>query len=102
MKIFKHRPKDGTCVRDYVHVMEICNSIKNCLYTPSNNIESLGHGKGYTVKEIVEVYKKVNNCNFEIRYCDRRLGDLESSVLKNVSLYMKNLYNIEEMMYCKT
>lgn len=93
-----YNTKDGTCVRDYVHVMEICNSIKYCLYNPSNNIESLGHGKGYTVKEIVEIYKKVNNCNFEIKYLNRRPGDLESNVLKNVSSYMKNLYTIEEML----
>jgi UDP-glucose 4-epimerase len=95
-----YNTKDGTCVRDYVHVMEICNSIKDCLYKPSNNIESLGHGKGYTVKEIVEIYKKVNDCNFQIKYLNRRAGDLESNVLKNVSIYMKNLYSIEKMLKC--
>jgi UDP-glucose 4-epimerase len=93
-----YNTKDGTTVRDYVHVMEICETIKSIVNNPTNSIENLGHGKGYTVKEIVEIYKKVNSCNFEIKYLNRRPGDLESNVLKNVSSYMKNLYTIEEML----
>lgn len=89
---------DGTCVRDYVHVMEICGAIKNAIGNPSNSIESLGHGIGYSVKEIVELYKKINNLNFEIKYLSRRDGDLEISVLDNVSTYLPNLYSIETML----
>lgn len=93
---------DGTCVRDYVHVMEICGAIKNAIGNPSNSIESLGHGIGYSVKEIVELYKKINNLNFEIKYLSRRDGDLEISVLDNVSTYLPNLYSIETMLLDNT
>lgn len=43
---------DGTAVRDYVHVMEICHAIMDSLESPTNRIENLGHGKGYTVNRL--------------------------------------------------
>jgi len=89
---------DGTCVRDYVHVNEVCESINTALDKPSNSIECLGHGVGYTVKEIVNLFCKVNDCDFDIEYGPRRMGDLPSSVLENVSSYMKNMYSIEELL----
>ena len=89
---------DGTCLRDYVHVNEICDSIKQAIEKPSNNIECLGHGVGYTVKEIVNLFQKVNDVDFDIKYGPRRKGDLASSVLENVSPYMSNLYTMEELL----
>jgi UDP-glucose 4-epimerase len=90
--------KDGTCVRDYVHVMEICDAIKTAIEKPSRKIECLGHGVGYTVKEIVELYQQVNNCKFDVKYGPRRKGDLAASVLQDVSPYMRNLYTMEELL----
>jgi UDP-glucose 4-epimerase len=89
---------DGTCVRDYVHVNEICDAIKQAIEKPSNSVECLGHGVGYTVQEIVDLFKKVNNCDFTVKYGPRRKGDLPSSVLANVSPYMSNLYSMEELL----
>ena len=89
---------DGTCVRDYVHVNEICDSLKQAIEKPSNNVESLGHGVGWTVKEIVDEFQKVNNCGFEVKYGPRRKGDLASSVLENVSPYMRNLYTMYDLL----
>lgn len=89
---------DGTCVRDYVHVNEICDALKQAIEKPSNNIECLGHGVGYTVKEIVNLYQKVNDCEFDVKYGPRRKGDLPSSVLEDVSPYMRNLYTMEELL----
>lgn len=89
---------DGTCIRDYVHVMEICDALQQAIEKPSNNIECLGHGVGYTVKEIVNKFREVNNCDFSIKYGPRRQGDLPSSVLATVSSYMKNLYTIDELL----
>jgi UDP-glucose 4-epimerase len=88
---------DGTCVRDYVHVNEICTALIDAIDTPSNSIECLGHGVGYTVKEIVDIFQRVNNLDFDVNYGPRRKGDLPSSVLENVSPYMKNLYTMEEL-----
>jgi UDP-glucose 4-epimerase len=90
--------RDGTPERDYVHVNEICHAIIQAITKPSNSIENLGHGRGHTVKEMVEIYKRVNHTDFEVIPKPRRNGDLESSVLDNVSKYMKNLYTIEELL----
>jgi UDP-glucose 4-epimerase len=89
---------DGTCVRDYVHVMEICDAIRTAIEQPSNQIECLGHGVGYTVREIVHLFEKVNDVILNVKYAKRRRGDLEYSVLENVSSYMKNLYSIEQLL----
>lgn len=89
---------DGTCVRDYVHVMEICEALKDAIETPANSIECLGHGVGYTVREIVDKFQLVNDCIFDVKRGPRRKGDLPASVLENVSPYMKNLYKIEELL----
>jgi len=89
---------DGTCVRDYVHVMEICDALKQAIEKPSNSVECLGHGVGHTVKEIVSLYQKVNDCDFDIVYGPRRKGDLPSSVLEDVSPYMRNLYTMEQLL----
>ena len=91
--------KDGTAVRDYVHVNEICYSIKKAIDNHSNKIENLGHGIGYTVKEIVDLFKKVNKCEFDVIPYNRREGDLEESVLKDISKYMTKLYGIERYLY---
>jgi UDP-glucose 4-epimerase len=96
-----YNTKDGSCVRDYVHVMEVCHSITTAITTPANNLENLGHGRGYTVKEIINIFKKVNDCDFNIIVKNKRDGDLETSVLKNVSKYMVKLYSITELLKVK-
>jgi UDP-glucose 4-epimerase len=89
---------DGTCVRDYVHVNEICDALMQAIEKPSNSVECLGHGVGYTVNEIVNLFQKVNDVDFDVVYGPRRKGDIASSVLENVSPYMRNLYTMEELL----
>lgn len=90
--------KDGTCLRDYVHVMEICDALKTAIDKPSNSVESLGHGVGKTVYEMTCMFQDINGCEFEVKYGPRRKGDLPSSVLEDVSPYMRNLYTINELL----
>jgi UDP-glucose 4-epimerase len=92
---------DGTPVRDYVHVMEICTAIKLAIETPSNKVESLGHGVGHTVQEMVNIFQEVNDCDFDVKIGPRRKGDLPSSVLEDVSPYMVELYSIEQLLLVK-
>jgi UDP-glucose 4-epimerase len=89
---------DGTCVRDYVHVNEICEALKEAIEKPANKVECLGHGVGYTVREMASLFQKVNNCDFDIVTGPRRKGDIEYYVLEDVSSYMKNLYTIEDLL----
>jgi UDP-glucose 4-epimerase len=89
---------DGTCIRDYIHVMEICNAIKKAIENPSNNIENLGHGVGTSVSEIITLFKSVNNVDFDIVDGPRRKGDIESSVLDNPSTYLDKAYTINDLL----
>lgn len=89
---------DGSAVRDYTHVNEICNALEQAIDRSTNQIENLGHGVGTTVKQMVDLYKRVNNCEFEVDVCARRAGDLESSVLDNPSPFMQKLYTMEDLL----
>jgi len=99
---------DGTCIRDYVHVDEICDAIRTAIEKPANQVECLGHGVGHSVQEIFEKFEMVNA---EAIYADqdedkaitlkigpRRKGDIPYSVLEEVSPYMKNLYSINDLL----
>ena len=96
-----YNTKDGSCVRDYTHVNEICHAVIRGIDGPTNQIENLGHGVGTTVKEMIEIFKQVNGCEFETIVCGRRAGDLEASVLPNPSKYMKHLYSITDLLRYK-
>jgi UDP-glucose 4-epimerase len=90
---------DGTAVRDYVHVFEICKAIRFAIERPSNLLlENLGTGKGYTVQQIIDTFKQVNNCDFKVNVQPRRIGDLAYSVLHDVSPYMQKQFTLEEML----
>jgi len=93
-----YNTKDGSCVRDYTHVNEICYSVIKAITESTNQIENLGHGVGTTVKEMIELFKKINNCNFETIIRPRRHGDLERSVLDNPSVYMCKMYDIKDLL----
>ena len=88
-------------MRDYVDVIEICVALRTAIEKTSIQIECLGHGVGYTVAEIVNKFKEVNNIpniNLLTKIGPRRKGDIASSVLENVSPYMRNLYTMEELL----
>ncbi len=93
-----YNTEDGSAVRDYTHVNEICYSVIKGIEHSSNQIENLGHGVGTTVKQMIDIYKRVNNCDFEVRICPRRSGDLERSVLDNPSTFMQKLYTMDDLL----
>ena len=90
---------DGSAVRDYTHVNEICRALEQAIDKSTNQIENLGHGVGTTVKQMINLYKKVNNCEFDVNVCSRRAGDLERSVLDNPSPFMQKLYTMEDLLW---
>lgn len=93
-----YETRDGTCVRDYVHVLEVCDAIMTAIEKPANQIECLGHGVGYTVREMANIFQDTNQCEFEVDYGPRRKGDIPYYVLEDTSPYMKNLYKIEDLL----
>jgi UDP-glucose 4-epimerase len=96
-----YNTKDGTAVRDYVHVNEICYAIEKAIDKPSGKIENLGHGVGYTVKEMVDMFKHFNKVDFEVKYGPRRDGDMESSVLDYPSSYMTMVHSMKDLLGMK-
>ncbi|MBQ3474668.1 MAG: UDP-glucose 4-epimerase GalE [Bacilli bacterium] len=73
--------KDGTGVRDYIHVVDLAKGHLLALekLNKENNgifIYNLGTGKGYSVLEMVEAFKKVNNIDVPYKMAPRREGDI--------------------------
>ena len=71
--------RDGTCVRDYIHIIDLCDAhllaldaLMNGHATDSYNV---GIGAGYTNREIGEVARRVTGIPFEIQVGPRRTGD---------------------------
>ena len=72
---------DGTCIREYIHVVDLAKghlkALEHSLNGQSNlYIYNLGSGKGVSVQEIVDAFEKVNNLKLNYKYGDRREGDL--------------------------
>ena len=73
--------KDGTCIRDYIHVVDLARghvSALNYMFDNKNDIRvyNLGTGNGISVTEIVTTFERVNNLKLNYKYGDRREGDL--------------------------
>jgi UDP-glucose 4-epimerase len=73
---------DGTCVRDYIHVVDIAKGhLKALNYTASPNIPAifnLGTGHGTSVLELIKTFQEVNGVNIQYKYTKRRDGDIDS------------------------
>ncbi len=71
--------QDGTCIRDYIHVMDLASAHYKALeYLRSGNnsdIFNLGNGNGYSVKEVIEAARKVTGHSIPAEVKDRRAGD---------------------------
>ena len=70
--------KDGTCVRDYIHVEDLADAhILGLNYLVSNHkgIFNLGSGCGYSVKEVIDMIGKISQKKLVINNCERREGD---------------------------
>ena len=70
---------DGTCIRDYIHVVDLANAHILALQKLENDdmsgIYNLGNGKGYSVKEVIETVKGVTGRKVATVESPRRLGD---------------------------
>lgn len=70
--------KDGTCIRDYVHVVDIAQAHVLALENLENlhgRSYNLGSGEGYSVLEVVEAARKVTGFEIPVKISARRLGD---------------------------
>ena len=74
--------KDGTGVRDYIHVVDLAKghikAVEKVLTTNKVDCYNLGTGVGYSVLEMVELFKKVNKIDVPYKIVERRSGDISS------------------------
>ncbi len=70
---------DGSCVRDYIHVTDLAQAhilaLKKLRAGGDSNIYNLGNGKGFSVKEVVELTREVTGIDIKAVVADRRQGD---------------------------
>ena len=70
---------DGTCIRDYIHVTDLAQAhilaLDYLMNGGENNVFNLGNGVGFTVKEVIDVARKVTGHPIPARECPRRPGD---------------------------
>ena len=85
-----YNTKDGSCVRDYIHVCDIANAhtlALKYLFEKRNekNIEvfNLGTGTGYTVLEIIHTFQKITGIQLKYEIGEKRLGDVEAIYANN-------------------
>ncbi|GIK63717.1 MAG: UDP-glucose 4-epimerase [Chloroflexota bacterium] len=70
--------QDGTCIRDYVHVEDLASAHVLALEAIDERGEmtyNLGNGRGYSVKEVIDVARKVTGHEIPAQVVDRRPGD---------------------------
>ncbi len=74
-----YNTKDGTCVRDYIHVTDLASAhilaVKYLMEGNESNIFNLGNGVGFTVKEVIETARKVTGHPIPTRIEGVRQGD---------------------------
>ena len=73
--------KDGTCIRDYIHIMDLANAHNSALSfliknQPQNIVLNIGTGQGTSVLELISSFCNVNNCLIDFEFAERRMGDV--------------------------
>lgn len=102
---------DGTGVRDYIHVVDLAKghvkAIKKILKDNGCDAYNLGTGKGYSVLDLVNTFKKVNDVDIKYQIKERRKGDIDAcyadpsyayeklgwKALKDINEMCKDAYN---------
>ena len=86
---------DGTCIRDYIHIKDICSAIeKSIIYISKNNkskIFNIGNRRGLSNNQIVNYIKKRIKNEMNIKYVNRRKGDVSKLICD--SNYVKKILN---------
>jgi len=109
LKIFgdDYPTRDGTCVRDYVHVLDLAQAhilaIDNLEVQPTGKY-NLGNGKGFTNLEVLQTVKRISGMDIPFAFAPRRIGDpavlVASSELAEQELGWKPQYTeMETIVY---
>jgi UDP-glucose 4-epimerase len=76
--------RDGSCIRDFIHVSDLAQAHRAALAYLRNEGQSVtlncGYGRGYSVIETIEAVRRVSGKNFAVQYAPRRPGDIMTMV----------------------
>jgi UDP-glucose 4-epimerase len=101
--------RDGSCVRDYIHIMDLANAHTNALEFANNDkgetnceVFNLGIGEGVTVLEAILAFEKVSGLKLNYEIGERRDGDVVAIYAEPTKAFdvlgFKPEYNIEDIM----
>lgn len=80
---------DGTCIRDYVHVVDLCAAhllaLNHLEQTAGFRVFNLGNGEGYSVRQIVAAVENVIGRSLDIQTAPRRPGDPDRLVASSIA-----------------
>ena len=97
---------DGTCLRDYIHIVDLCDahllSTKLLLKENTSRKFNLGNGNGYTVKQIIELAKQITNKPIKVNQSERREGDpaklvADATLAEKVINWLPKYSSLEEI-----
>ncbi len=70
---------DGTCIRDYIHVVDLCEAhllaLQRLAGGGGSGAFNLGNGNGYSVREVIDTARRVTGKAIPVEYAERRPGD---------------------------
>lgn len=91
--------RDGTCIRDYIHINDLISAIVNAVEIGPKNTEyeCLGSAEGYSVLDVLNAMDRVSGNKIKRKFSDRRKGDAESCIVEELSDYCKLTKSIEDM-----
>jgi UDP-glucose 4-epimerase len=101
---------DGTCIRDYIHIKDICSAIeKSAKYLIGNKkskVFNIGNNKGLSNKEIINYIVKFVNPKINLEYVNRRKGDVSrlicnSNEIKRVLGWKSKNSNLKKLLMMK-
>jgi len=106
IKIFgtDYPTSDGTCIRDYIHVNDLAEvhylALEYLLDGGESSVFNCGYGHGYSVKEVIDIAKKVTGIDFKVEEADKRPGDppvlvADSTKLKGTFGWKPNFDDLE-------
>ncbi|TVM31726.1 UDP-glucose 4-epimerase GalE [Oceanidesulfovibrio marinus] len=74
-----YETSDGTCIRDYIHVLDLADAhilaLEKLLNGGESSVYNLGFGQGHSVREVIETARKVTGRDFRVIQGERRSGD---------------------------
>ena len=88
-----YKTKDGTCVRDYIHVMDIAEahllSLEKLIQTQSSDIYNIGNKQGYSVREIIDMVEEITQIKIPYKISEKRKGDPAELIADNSKITEK-------------